>query len=98
MSKTQCPLLKKPCIEHRCTWYVHLFGSDPQTGEQLNKFGCSIAFLPILLIENAKEVRQTAGAVESARNEQVNNAALLASTLLRAQASKDVTPALEHRE
>jgi len=86
MSKPQCPLLKKPCIEHRCSWYTQLIGADPQTGEQLNKWGCAVGFIPILLVENAKEVRQTAAAVESARNEAVKDRSLLAGAIL-AQAS-----------
>jgi hypothetical protein len=93
MSTPHCPLLKKACIEHRCRWYIQLLGSDPQTGEQLNKWGCAIEFLPVLLIENAKEVRQTAAAVESTRNENARNTAAIASALL--SMPKDVTPALE---
>jgi len=90
MSKAQCPLLKKACIEHRCRWYIQLLGQDPQSGEQLNKWGCAVEFVPVLLIENAKEVRQTAAAVESARNEAVKDRSLLAGGLgVLAQAVRD---------
>lgn len=44
-------------------------GTNPQTGVQVSEWGCAVEWLPVLLIENAKEVRQTAAAVESARNE-----------------------------
>jgi hypothetical protein len=64
-----CPLIKKPCIKHECDWYVQLFGAHPQTGEKLSEFKCTFSWLPILLIEGAKESRQTAAAVESFRNE-----------------------------
>jgi hypothetical protein len=77
-----CPLLKKKCIEHRCRWYIQLLGADPQTGEQLNKWGCAVEFLPMLLIENAKEVRQTAAAVESARNENKTNSSMITGGLV----------------
>lgn len=82
MATHLCPLLKKECIEHSCRWYIQILGADPQTGEQLNKWGCAIEFMPMLLIENAKEVRQTAAAVESARNESVSNSRLLASAMV----------------
>ena len=60
-----------PCIEHSCTQYIQIIGADPQTGEQINKWGCAAAFLPMLLIENAQMGRQTGAAVESFRNEMV---------------------------
>lgn len=72
MSKL-CPLLGKECIEHQCKFYVHLLGVHPQTGNPIDNFDCSIAWLPVLLIESAKETRQTAAAVESFRNEMVSS-------------------------
>ena len=90
MSKAQCPLLKKACIEHRCRWYIQLIGADPQTGEQLNKWGCAVEFIPVLLIENAKEVRQTAAAVETMRNEAVKDSnAVVGGLATLAMAMKD---------
>ena len=74
---TQCPLLKKKCIEHRCAWFTHLIGKDPQTGAQMDKWGCAVGWIPILLIENAQEVRQTAAAVESARNASATDASVV---------------------
>jgi len=69
MTTALCPLLKEPCIEHRCKFYVHLLGKHPQTDEAVDKFDCAIAFLPVLLIEGAREARHIAAAVESLRNE-----------------------------
>jgi hypothetical protein len=66
-----CPLLKKTCIEHACKFYIHLLGSDPQTGKEIDKFDCAISFLPVLLIEGAKQTRHAAVAIESFRNETV---------------------------
>lgn len=68
---TFCPLLKKDCIEHKCKFYVHLLGNDPQTGKVIDKFDCAISFLPVLLIEGAQQTRQAAAAIESFRNETV---------------------------
>lgn len=70
MAVKTCPLLKAPCLEHGCHWYTHLLGTNPQTDKPIDEYGCAIVWLPVLLIENAKEVRQTAAAVESARNQQ----------------------------
>ena len=64
-----CPLLKETCIEHGCKFYIHLVGADPQTGGPIDKFDCTFAFLPMLLVEGARETRHTAAAVESLRNE-----------------------------
>jgi len=66
-----CPLLKSECIEHQCNFYIQLLGSHPQTGVPVSEFDCAIKWLPILLIEGAKETRQAAGAIESFRNEVV---------------------------
>ena len=81
MAEKQCPLLRSACIEHGCRWYTHLTGTLPQSGEVVDKFGCAIEWLPVLLVENAKETRQTAAAVESARNEQAKGVAALANAL-----------------
>ena len=67
----KCPLLKKSCIQHQCQWFIQLQGTNPQTGVATDEWGCAIAWLPILLIEGAKETRQGAAAIESFRNEMV---------------------------
>lgn len=59
------------CIEHRCRLFVQIMGQDPQTGEQINKWGCTYEFMPMLIIEGAQMGRQTGAAVESLRNEVV---------------------------
>lgn len=71
MAEQLCPAFKTPCIEHRCKFYVQLLGNNPQTGVQEAKWDCAVAFLPILIIETSKEVRQAAAATESFRNEVV---------------------------
>lgn len=55
----------------RCPWYVHMRGADPQTGVEHDEWACSMAWLPLLLVENSKEARQGAAATESFRNEMV---------------------------
>lgn len=71
-----CPLGHK-CQEvkdgaiHQCAWFVKLAGTNPNTGESVDEHGCSMAWLPVLLIENAQTNRGTSAAVESFRNEMV---------------------------
>jgi len=55
-------------MKHECEWYTHVIGVNPQTGESLDNFGCAVTFIPILLIENSQQQRQTGAAVESFRN------------------------------
>lgn len=65
---TFCPLLKEECIQFKCVFWTQLRGTHPQTGQEIDEYNCAIAWLPMLLIENAKEVRQGAAATESFRN------------------------------
>lgn len=70
--KNQCPLNNfDPCKQMDCAWFLKVRGNNPNTGEEIDDWGCSIAWLPILLIENAQMSRQTGAAVESFRNEMV---------------------------
>lgn len=72
MSKNPvCPLLKKPCIEHGCKFWVHITGVHPQTGAKMDHFDCSVAWLPVLLVEATRTTTGVAAAVETLRNEVV---------------------------
>lgn len=66
-----CPLIKKDCIGLQCSWMMQVRGKHPQTGEEVDEWGCAITWLPILTIENSQQQRQTGAAVESFRNEMV---------------------------
>jgi|SaaInl5LU_22_DNA_1037371.scaffolds.fasta_scaffold164178_2 hypothetical protein len=70
--KENCPLNSfKPCKKLDCSWFVKMAGQDPNTGKQIDEYGCAVAWLPVMLIENAHQSRQTGAAVESFRNEMV---------------------------
>lgn len=70
--KDNCPLNGfEPCKKFDCAWFMQIRGSDPQSGEEIDDWGCSMAWLPKLMIENAIQSRQTGAAVESFRNEMV---------------------------
>lgn len=65
-----CPLNGfQPCKKLECAWFVHLRGQHPQTGADIDEYSCAISWLPVLLVETAKEVRQGAAATETMRNE-----------------------------
>jgi|TARA_R100000084_G_scaffold30419_1_gene11073 hypothetical protein len=67
----KCPLLNKKCIKHQCVWYNMLQGKHPQTGLDVQEWGCSIAWLPLLLVENSSKINGITSATESFRNEMV---------------------------
>jgi hypothetical protein len=64
-----CPLIKKECIGIKCSWFTQVRGSDPQSDREIDEYACAIAWLPVLLINTAKETREGAAATESLRNE-----------------------------
>lgn len=66
-----CPLIQDDCKGIACSWFTHLRGHNPNTGQEVDEWGCSITWLPMLLIENSQQQRQTGAAVESFRNEMV---------------------------
>lgn len=75
--KDNCPLNGfKPCKQLECAWFVQMRGTDPNSGKEVDEYSCGIAWLPMLLVENAAQSRSTGAAVESFRNEMVkaNNA------------------------
>tara|TARA_R100000388_G_scaffold23018_1_gene17495 strand:- start:3139 stop:3360 length:222 start_codon:yes stop_codon:yes gene_type:complete len=52
---------------------MKIAGTNPNDGQPTEEWGCAMAWLPILLIENAQQSRQTGAAVESFRNEMVES-------------------------
>jgi hypothetical protein len=46
---------------------------NPNTGEQVDEWGCAIAWIPMLQIETSQQARQAGAAVESFRNEVVRS-------------------------
>lgn len=87
-SKNQCPLNNfEPCKQLDCAWFLKIQGKNPQNGSDIDEWGCSMSWLPILMIENSQMQRQTGSAVESFRNEMVKaneqTAELLFSNQLR---------------
>lgn len=70
---TFCPLLKKECVELKCAWFTRIQGYDTNSGNQVDEWQCAVSLLPMLLVENSGQQRQTGAAVESFRNEMVKS-------------------------
>jgi hypothetical protein len=86
---SKCEEIKDNAI-HRCMWYQTFAGTNPNTGESVDEKGCSMAWLPILMIENSRQQLSTSAAVESFRNEmvksnEVNQKVLLATAGIKPQ-------------
>lgn len=89
--KNNCPLNGfQPCKELECGWFIQIRGNNPNTGEEIDHWGCAIAWMPILTLENSQQQRQTGAAVESFRNEMVKANEVGQQVLL---AAAGVTPA-----
>jgi hypothetical protein len=68
-----CPLWRKPMSKccHTCPWWQQVRGVNPNTGAEVDRWDCAIAFMPLLQMEVASQARQGAAATESFRNEMV---------------------------
>ena len=70
--KHNCPLNNfEPCRQFECAWFLKVAGKHPNTNEDMDEYGCAVAWFPILQIETARQANQTGAAVESFRNEMV---------------------------
>jgi hypothetical protein len=70
--KDGCPLNSfNPCKQLDCAWFIQVRGTNPNTGKEVDEWACAIAWMPMLMIENSQQQRQTGAAVESFRNEMV---------------------------
>mgnify|MGYP001560046265 FL=1 len=74
-----------------CLWLVRLRGKNPQSEQEVDEEGCAIAWLPILLIENSQQQRQTAAAVEMTRDAVHRQTQGVADTLLYLSQTKGLT-------
>lgn len=68
--RKKCPFLGKACIGDECMMWSHITMENPQTGQLMDEFGCSIALIPILQIEGSRCTRGVQSSVDMARSEQ----------------------------
>jgi len=64
-----CPFWKKKMstVCHTCPLWVQVRGVDSNTGQNVDRWDCSIGLLTMLQLETAKEVRQTNASVDKMR-------------------------------
>lgn len=67
-----CPLIGEDCRGLECAWYTKIAGTHPQTGDSVEEWGCAVAWIPFLQVDNSKAINQTGAAIESLRNETVD--------------------------
>jgi len=91
---TFCPLIKKDCVGLTCAWYTRVQGYDMNSGAQVDSYECAIAWMPMLLIENSGQQRQTGAAVESFRNEMVKANEVNTKLILAASSGETQQPKL----
>jgi len=65
----RCPLIGKKCIQHDCEFWIHLVGMNPQTGQPTDEFGCTYRWIPILLTENASQIRRSTASADKVATE-----------------------------
>ena len=63
------PKKAQECIQHECEFFIHLVGMDPQTGQPKDEWGCTMRWLPVLLTENASQIRQAAASSDKVATE-----------------------------
>lgn len=86
--RTVCPLGMSACREvkdgsiHQCAWVVNIVGKNPQSDDVVDEWRCSMAWTPILLVENAQTNRGQTQAIESMRNEMTQGQQTFSSIML----------------
>lgn len=89
---TFCPLIKRECKGLDCSWFMQVQGMNPNTGQPVDEWGCAITWIPVMLIENSQQQRNTGAAVESFRNEMVRQNVDTAQMLMQAAATVTTAP------
>lgn len=65
-----CPLIKDKCVKRQCVAWMHVQGTDPNTGKVIDEWGCSHFTWNIkMMMEISQQTRQSGAATESFRNE-----------------------------
>lgn len=91
----ECPLggkcakvIDEDTIEH-CPWHVEVDMVNHVTTESESQWRCAMAWMPILLIENASTNRGQTAALESFRNETVKRQDVFNALASQSLALKD---------
>ncbi len=80
-----CPLINGKCKQFECKFWSQIKGKNPQTGQEIDEWECTITMLPFLLLENSQQSRHVGAAVESFRNVSVEQTQRLTKAMVDAQ-------------
>jgi len=80
-----CPLVGGSCKKFECKWWIQVRGANPNTGEEIDEWDCTVAFLPLLILEASQQARQAGAAVEDFRNQNMQQNQELHQNLVEAQ-------------
>lgn len=66
-----CPLYRKACVKvcHTCEFWDHIRGKNPQTGQDIDYWACTMKMHTMLQIEHTMVARQTTASVDELRKE-----------------------------
>ena len=70
-SQLSCPFMggKRMCtVCHKCNFWEHVRGTNPNTGEQIDRWDCTLKLQYMMQMENNKFTYELGSAVESMRN------------------------------
>lgn len=70
-SQLSCPFMggKKMCtVCHKCNFWEHIRGKNPNTGEDIDRWDCTLKLQYLMQMENNKFTYELGSAVESMRN------------------------------
>ena len=87
-----CPLIGEDCRELECLWYTEIQGTNPQTGEEISEWGCAVAWIPFMQMDQTKHLNQQGAAIESFRNDTVD----LFSPIIPVQQQNKPLPIIEN--
>jgi hypothetical protein len=95
-----CPFRARDMSEvcHGCALWTQVKGTSPQTAEPVDHWGCALAFLPLLLIENAAQQRAASVELNKLRNENAVAAQTVAGAVGAAVESFAAQAAAERQE
>lgn len=68
-----CPLIQDDCKGIECVWFTQMRGTNTNTGQEEDEWGCAVTWLPFLLVETSAKQKSTTAAIESFRNEMVES-------------------------
>jgi len=64
----KCGFTGKKCMKHACMFYEQYRGVNPATGKDEDTWACSQVMIPVMLLENSKQLRSVSASLESMRN------------------------------